>query len=81
MNYQNNHSREAPFIPPPEQSIFERVAPQGESLADTLAQEQNAEDERTHPEHDVVDTWHMGQDVPTVLERSNREETDRRSKS
>lgn len=27
--YKQEHSRTAPFIPPPEQSIFEREAPQG----------------------------------------------------
>ncbi|CAO3678391.1 unnamed protein product [Umbelopsis ramanniana] len=85
MNPQNNHLREAPFIPPPEQSIFERVSPQEyyetSSQDNALAQEQNAGDERTHREYDVVDTWHMGQDVPTVLERSSRDKDERRSKS
>ncbi|CAM0138336.1 unnamed protein product [Umbelopsis sp. WA50703] len=62
--------REPPFIDSPEQT-------EGKTAAHNNAQVQDEDQERTHPEHDVVDTWHMGSDVPTVLERhqSGRSDT------
>lgn len=38
-------------------------------------------DERTHPDLDVVDTWHLGSDVPAVFERPQRHGSDTNSKS
>lgn len=57
--------------------MFERVSPPpAEQKSAPHGNAQMQDQERTHPEYDVVDTWHIGSDVPTVLERRHNGRSD-----